>query len=206
MQEAEDKPYIVYTNVLKMLAYRGLELTGAVLTSAEFGQKINMHEYVIVTATRGDKSVHQFYILNIGAKYCNKSPEFAKLLAAIKEPAGLSVMFISPDSFSNSILGKITEFHLKNPTAYVEHHEYYKFYAEHPKHVMASKHEIAAADEIENYCKIHCAIVADFPRINVKDTQAVWIGARPGDICKIHRISENAGITIVYRLVVGVPY
>jgi DNA-directed RNA polymerase subunit H (RpoH/RPB5) len=199
-----DEPFIIYTNVIKMLTYRKLELVGAAMTSTEFNQKINLHDYVMISATKSDKN-HQIYIINVGSKYSNKSPEFAKLLATVKDPTNLSLMYITPEAFSNSIIGKITEFHSKNPTTYIEHHEYFKFCAEHPKNVLVSKHEIANAEEVEEYCKVHCTKPSDFPVINVRDTQAIWIGARPGDICKIYRISENTGYTIVYRPVVGSP-
>ena len=41
-----------------------------------------------------------------------------------------------------------------------------------------------------------------YPKINVYDPAIIWLGARVGDVIKITRISEIAGISIAYRLVI----
>lgn len=203
---AVDEPFLIYTNLLKMLEYRGQTLVGPKMGAKEFGQVIGFQEYIIVTASTAGNTAptERYYLISPGSKYSTKSPEFIKLIAAIKDIAAVKTLsFIMEDTPSNSIMGKLKEFCAERPTIFVEFIEHFKLYAELPKHVLVARHEIASQEEIDLYCKTHCKNVSEFPKIHVRDTQAIWIGARPGQVCKVYRVSENTGITIVYRPVIG---
>ncbi len=69
-------------------------------------------------------------------------------------------------------------------------------------HILVPKHEILPAEEKQNILHKYNASAAQFPYILGSDPVIKEIGAKPGDLIKITRVSETAGQTAYYRLVV----
>ena len=140
------------------------------------------------------------------SKYATKSPDF-KLL--IKQKIGnkkledkLDFIFISELTVSNFIEKVIIGMRQEYPNLYAEFYNYNKFIVEIPKVASIPLHEFAQDDEVNELLSDYYKTKADFPKIKVYDPPVVWLGARPGDIIKIHRISETAGKAPGYRLVI----
>ena len=72
------------------------------------------------------------------------------------------------------------------------------------KHYTVPKHEIIHKDEIEKMKKqYNVKLLSNLPTIRREDPQAKFIGAKPGQICKITRSSESNIYSVIYRLVVS---
>jgi len=72
------------------------------------------------------------------------------------------------------------------------------------KHYTVPEHEIIYKDEIETVkAKYNVKHLSNLPTIRREDPQAKFIGAKPGQICKISRSSESNIHSVIYRLVVN---
>ena len=70
-------------------------------------------------------------------------------------------------------------------------------------HSAVPKHEILSDDEIEEIFANVGYDVSQLPKIKVNDPVSKAIGAKEGQVLKITRKSETAGIFVTYRLVSG---
>lgn len=69
------------------------------------------------------------------------------------------------------------------------------------KHMLVPKHEIMTEDEILNEFGDVDYNFKNLPKIKVDDPVADSIGARPGDVLRITRESQTAGVFVTYRIV-----
>jgi DNA-directed RNA polymerase subunit H len=71
-------------------------------------------------------------------------------------------------------------------------------------HVLVPKHEIVSEDEKKQILAKFNSTEDQFPFLFNNDPVAREIGAKPGDMVKISRISDTAGEATYYRYVVEV--
>ena len=69
-------------------------------------------------------------------------------------------------------------------------------------HVYVPKHEVMTPEEVKTIIEKYNATLEQFPYILFTDPIVKEIGAKPGDLIKIHRKSVTAGETTYYRFVV----
>ena len=69
------------------------------------------------------------------------------------------------------------------------------------KHSSVPEHEILADNEVEKLLKKLEIKKHQFPKIKVTDPVSKAIGAEVGNVLKITRQSETAGVFVTYRLV-----
>jgi DNA-directed RNA polymerase subunit H len=69
-------------------------------------------------------------------------------------------------------------------------------------HVLVPKHEILSADQKKDVLSKFNATEEQFPFLFSIDPVVREIGAKPGDMVKITRVSDTAGETTYYRFVV----
>ena len=69
------------------------------------------------------------------------------------------------------------------------------------KHMLVPKHEIMTEEEISNEFSDVDYDFKDLPKIKVNDPVAKSIGAEPGNILRITRESQTAGVFVTYRIV-----
>lgn len=69
-------------------------------------------------------------------------------------------------------------------------------------HVLVPKHEILSQEEKKTLLSQNNATEEQFPYLFSIDPVAREIGAKPGDMVRITRISDTAGETSYYRFVV----
>jgi DNA-directed RNA polymerase subunit H len=70
------------------------------------------------------------------------------------------------------------------------------------KHIYVPKHEIVSEKEKEELMKRYNATDHQFPQILLSDPVIREIGAKPGDMVKVSRVSQTAGVSEYYRYVV----
>ena len=70
-------------------------------------------------------------------------------------------------------------------------------------HSAVPKHEILSEDEIQKIFANVDYNISQLPKIRENDPVALAIGAKEGQVLKITRKSETAGIFVTYRLVSG---
>lgn len=69
------------------------------------------------------------------------------------------------------------------------------------KHMLVPKHEIMTDEEISNEFSNLDYSFKNLPKIKVDDPVAESIGAKPGDVLRITRESQTAGVFVTYRIV-----
>jgi DNA-directed RNA polymerase subunit H len=69
-------------------------------------------------------------------------------------------------------------------------------------HVLVPKHEILSEEEKKEILTSFNATEEQFPFLFLNDPVVREIGAKPGDMVRISRISDTAGETTYYRFVV----
>ena len=71
-------------------------------------------------------------------------------------------------------------------------------------HFLVPRHEVISQNEAEKVFKEYDITSDQLPKILINDPCVKLIGAKVGDIIKIERDSQTAGISVVYRRVVDV--
>ena len=69
------------------------------------------------------------------------------------------------------------------------------------KHMLVPKHEIMTEEEIANEFSDVDYDFKDLPKIKVNDPVAKSIAAEPGNVLRITRQSQTAGVFVTYRIV-----
>ncbi len=72
------------------------------------------------------------------------------------------------------------------------------------KHSLTPKHVKVSDREKKQLLEKYRAILKDLPRIYKTDPAIANLDAKPGDVVKVVRMSETAGESIFYRVVVDV--
>jgi len=70
------------------------------------------------------------------------------------------------------------------------------------KHELVPKHEILGEDERNILLQKYGITLKHLPRILVTDPQIKLLNGKIGDVVKITRMSQSAGETVYYRVVV----
>ena len=70
-------------------------------------------------------------------------------------------------------------------------------------HMLVPKHEIMTEDEISDEFSDVDYDFKDLPKIKSGDPVVKAIGAKPGNVLRITRESQTAGVFVTYRIVVG---
>jgi DNA-directed RNA polymerase subunit H len=198
-------PADVYDNLIKLLSYRNLTLTSEKLLPQKLSEALNNYEYVIISGSREATDIRgearaKIVLIAPNSKYANKSPEFKKLIKALMKDTGFNeLMFVSEQPLTIHIIKYLDEFKKENKNIYVEEYEYSMFGIEKPAHVMVPKHIIMSQKEVDEFCYKYYTAPKNQQHIYSGDPQAVWIGLRPGMMCRVLRLSETAGEAIAYK-------
>ena len=69
------------------------------------------------------------------------------------------------------------------------------------KHVLVAKHDICTEEEKNGLLARYKTAPNQMPRINARDPAIRHLACKVGDLIKITRQSETAGVAIFYRIV-----
>lgn len=198
-------PVQVYLNLVKMIGYRGVTLSTPPYNSDDLILRLNHYEFVTINGKRAAEDIRGaatviIILIKPNSKYSNKTSEFKKLfrgLPKMKEDENLNVIFVSEYVLTIHINKMLAN--QKVPNVFIESYDYEKFMLEAPKHESVPEHTILSDEEVDYICNKYYTSKDKFPKIVSSDTQAVWLGLRPGMVVKIERISETAGTAPAYR-------
>lgn len=200
-------PGQVYENLVKMMAYRGAVVTSPVLDANTVAQKLNLYDHVTIMATRGaadirGKATLVTVLVAPGSAAGHKSADFKKLIKGLPKTAnaGIEYIIVTENVLTTHVEKQVAALRRENPTIDIGTHEYKYWLTEAPKSVQGVPHSIATKDEVDHLCRTRYTDPSTFPIIRQGECQAVWIGAKPGMVVRIDRLSETAGEAVAYRL------
>ena len=198
------KPGEVYTNLIKMLAHRGV-VVDVVLGADSVVQKLNHHEHIMITGKRPATDIRGAatvvtILIAPNSKYANKTADFKRLLKDLPKTEGvLDVILVSEDPLTTHIKKQILAHKEENAHMIIEDHDYRPFMINPTEHKAVPKHVIPTHEEITRLCRYFYTSPEKFPKILQSDVQAVWLGLKPGMVVKIYRVSETGGVSVAYR-------
>lgn len=198
-------PAEVYVHTAKFFEYRGVTNKHTYITTDEFVKQLFQKQFYVVEGEKNDTK-HLICIVAPQSEASNKIAQFKKLYTLLtttylinKQPT--VIVFLTPTPFTKFIEAAIAEERGKQSTLQIEQYEYTLLCIVVPEHENVPKHRILTADERNSVLEFHRSQASHLPQISQRDPMAVWLGAKPGDVLRIDRESEDAGRAIAYRVV-----
>lgn len=156
----------------------------------EFKQKLCSFQHIAVMCEYRGK-ITAIVLLSENSDAHRIKKNFERLHISLDSPQVM--MMFSMELVSNSVKHalkrvKIYSYHLRIIAMDIR------------KAKLVPKHEICSAEEIKELEKFYVSI-DEMPIILQSDPLAIWIDAVPGDVVKIHRVSESTGESLYYRRV-----
>jgi len=131
------------------------------------------------------------------------SADYEKLISNMVQVTPTSdnyeLIIVFEDNNGSGLDMKACKIMEKTPNYYIKNTTSIKFVIDVRAHSRSSVHTIVDKSEIDEFCANSKCLSSSFPQIIDTDSQAIWLGARPGMFIRIERICENAGVTTVYR-------
>jgi DNA-directed RNA polymerase subunit H (RpoH/RPB5) len=188
-----------YNNIVTFAKdWRKYKLVNKTLDANAFRTAIQTDEYVMLECqdTRKNRTVY-IYLFDKSSKYSNSSQDLKRLLKKIKDPCDVILITYAP---FNVYGRKAIALH-KHLNIYTYLHVIFDLVV--PNGPLCYPHRILSKDEVLKLCndELFCYLT-NLPKIFDEDSQCIWIGAESGDVVEIKMLSDIAGETIQYRVVV----
>ena len=222
-QPSYNKLYNIYNNLLELSKKSKITLDNGkhnALDETNFNSLIKNNEFIFITGektyTYGKIKLNQpikQYIILVAEKseYGKKFPKIKELL---KKTVGTSevgegnlsstseILIVVEDKPSASIERKILEMKNDNNGPYIHIHSYDIFKINIFNHSYVPEQEIIDEAAIKLLSDETFTNKNTHARIRSYDPAVVWLGAKPGHVIKIKRISESVGHSDYYRIVI----
>lgn len=197
-------PWEVYKNLSKLIEYRKIKSDYKFMNENEFLVNFVNYGYIYIKGSRENhhgKFDSHIFLLEEKSKYANKAQDFRKLFNQINLDKPAEILIIS-GGLSNTIKKQVDLMKREYKEVYLENHLYSKFTIVIPEHVAVPKHELMTDEQAQAKLEEDYKRKVHYQKILSSDAPVVWLGARPGDMIKIHRLSETSGEAIAYRVVI----
>lgn len=198
-------PYDVYVNArLSAEKYRSCAIDQSPLDKPSFVAAMRVSGYVSFNATRTGHAYRpdERTIWIVVGPTTRSVGDFRKIFDTLKIREDTNVVVITESPFGHPMRGEIANMRRAYAGLHVDEVLWRVFSFEIPMHVANCPHEIAPPAETAAYLS-RTYVDPIFKKISKSDPQAIWIGARVGDIIKISYNSFTAGTAIDYRIVVA---
>lgn len=194
-----DVQFTRYNNVVTFAKdWRKYKLVNKTLDANAFRTAIQTDEYVMLECqdTKKNRTVY-IYLFDKNSKYSNSSQDLKRLLKKIKDPCDVILITYAP---FNVYGRKAIALH-KHLNIYTYLHVIFDLVI--PNGPLCYPHRILPKEEVLRLCndELFCYLT-NLPKIFDEDPQCIWIGAESGDVVEIKMLSDIAGETIQYRVVV----
>jgi DNA-directed RNA polymerase subunit H (RpoH/RPB5) len=119
-----------------------------------------------------------------------------------------NIIMILKEKPHNIILNKIQDIHSSVNIDEKEKRMFLEYFIQDElkyncsRHFLVPKHSKCSKEELDLVLKKYSVSLSQLPKMIHDDPQAKYLGLRPGDVCKIERISPTTGKYVYYRLVV----
>ena len=202
-------PALIYGNITKMMAVRGISVTSRRPADDSIIHDLGHHDYVTITGTRANDPLRGSadvvcVLVAAGSEVASAVQRFRAMFAAASTLLANStsreyiiICDATPNTFITAFLAA------QNAVAgqHVELQQMKLFKTDLMQVACIPRHELMTPAEVAEVCEYLYMTPESFPELKADDPVAVWLGARPGMVVRIHRVSENAGIAIAYRTV-----
>lgn len=214
-----DTAYTVYKNARVCASkYRHGVIAEAELTQSDFATQMRVKGYVVFSSQRkghpylGDMHT-TWVVIGSGSPASVEVKHFRTMWSSLgivpktaaaapvagDEPVVKGVIFVSEKAFKHFVTGELASYRRANPSVQIEETRWGVFLFEIPLHNANCPHEIVNPKELETYLS-RTYTDPVFKGIRTGDPQAIWIGARAGDVIRIDMTSFSAGVAIDYRI------
>ena len=188
-----------YLNVITFAKeWRKYKISNKTLDEQAFRNTIQTDQYVLMECIDPKNNREVFiYLFDKDSKYATSSQDLKQLLKKIKNPC--NIIFITYKPFNT--YGKKVILSNKHLSIYTYLHEIFELVL--PYGPLCYPHRILSYEEVLKLCnsELMCYLT-NLPKIFDEDPQCIWIGAESGDVVEIKILSDIAGETIQYRVVV----
>lgn len=209
--------YTQYLNMRKAFLnaeYRGLESTDPELKYEDFSKLMMTQKFILTkckypsTFRRPDYRGRSVFVVlsRHDSEFHNRSKELIYLLDKLsampeaKSNESIDLILITKEQLKKRTIKKMKEYRQFNYNNILS----VRFSIELPKANLCSKHEIVPADEVKKLAE-ECYIQLDkLSYLSEDDAQNIWIGGLPGEVVKITKPSQMAGLSISYRYITGI--
>ncbi len=201
-------PSLVYQHVLKMMEYR--ELIVPEPNQAKMLKDLEQSTFHIIYSSRKATNRRReincaIVLIAAGSDIAKTISDFKGLCTSIRGEAPFNLIFITENPFSSSVhkeilrmkaqgMGSILAAKLRIETCYHK-----DFVCDKTAYCMYVPHEIMSPEEVAEFKRITYAIIEELPILEDTDPVALWLGIEPGQIVRITRLSDNAGMSIIYK-------
>lgn len=196
MSEAEHNRY---NNIIIFATdWRKYELTTKPLDKDAFRKAMQAEQYVKLECYNPKKDANVLiYLFDKNSKYIASSQDMKKLLKKIKEPCSLIMITYQPmNVYHRKAIN--SQKHLK---VNVYRHEIFDLVL--PNGPLCYPHRVMTRDEVIRLTNEDlCCFVTNLPKILDEDPQVIWIGAEVGDVIEVKMLSDIAGETYQYKVVI----
>lgn len=192
--------YTYYKNIIMMLSdpeYRGYTLETPTTDETTFLKKFSVNNHALI---RCQSPLGVVYAI-LFSSAAEKKKSFQKEIEPLLRDSPAQLIVIGRDDVSTHITNYMGDLYAAHPGVRIEYIGHSKFVIDPFKHTLTPKHSIATAEQLEA-ANIFPADYQKLPRILSTDVACVYIGAIPGQVVRIERMSNTAGKIIVYRICV----
>lgn len=188
-----------YQNVVVFAKdWRMYKLQHKTLDVAAFRTAMQTNQYVLTECLDTKKNNEVLiYMFDKDSKYVLSSQDLKRLLKKIKDPCDVILITYTPFK----TYGKKAIATYKHLNIYTYLQEIFEMVL--PYGPLCYPHRILSREEVLRLCneELMCYLM-NLPKIFDEDPQCIWIGATSGDVIEIKMLSDIAGETIHYRVVV----
>lgn len=189
--------HTVYENVSKMLYNRGYDISSMI--PLEHLDNYTRDELTVLVKTREDFKIKQddIYVFfpdeqKVGVDTVRRYKDIMKE-NNIKRAIIVIMLKITPFA-KTDIITSLNEF-------YIEIFSENELLINIVDHKLVPKHELLSIEEKKELLDKYSCKETQLPRISIEDPVAKYYGLKKKDVVKITRISETAGYTNYYRIV-----
>ena len=145
----------------------------------------------------------QALVLTPGGKYMTNSTQLRALIEGAAAPLA-ELIIVADDTFftKKNMTDVIVGLRAGGGATLYSAARFCNFICDIPAHLSVVPHEILPPAAVAAILARERRKLSDLPRIYLSDPMVVWVGARVGQVLKITRDSQTAGVAISYRLVV----
>lgn len=192
-----DVQFTRYLNVVTFAKdWRKYKLVNKPLDASAFRNAIQTDEYVMLECQDSKKNRNVLiYLFDKNSKYTG-SQNLKRLLKKIKNPCDVILITYTPfNVYGRKVIA--THKHLR---IFTYLHVIFDLVIPHGP--LCYPHRILSKEEVLHLCnnELFCYLT-NLPKIFDEDPQCIWIGAESGDVIEIKMLSDIAGETIQYRVV-----